>query len=274
MNYFIKDGIAQAGPFTMTDIVRKIRNGSLTADMFVVGEQEEEPVAANEHPDLKSFFREIDAESAREGFSRGERNVRFMDSLMRGWRFLTAHHETVILGAAALGFVLVVTAIAYYLFPGFLGALTPVMVGIAGMFAISVLLLAFSRLTRGQNVSPETLLGILRQNMQPLLFFSVMAGIFASLGIFIIIVPGLLAIAFYSFTPLLIIDRKMDFWDAMELSRKTILAAGRPMLEVTLGFAAINLLAGIFVLPLLITLPMTYGALAEIFDETDFSDGE
>lgn len=273
MNYFIKDGIAQAGPFALTDIVRKIRNGSLTDDMMVVGENEAEPVLAAEHPELKSFFREVEAGHARQQSSDGMRSLSFMPWFMRGWVFLTEHHETVVFGAIALGFTLVTAAIAYYLFPGFIGSLFPVITGMAAMFSISTLSLAFLRLTRGQTVDPHTLFDKMKRHALPLIYFSAMAGIFVSLGMFLLVVPGLLVLAFYSFTPFLIAERNMDFWEAMETSRKTILREGRPLFEVVFGFAVVNFMGGIlFVLPLLITLPVTYGALAALYDETSFDE--
>jgi hypothetical protein len=46
--------------------------------------------------------------------------------------------------------------------------------------------------------------------------------VFIWIGILFLIIPGIyLAVAFY-YTPLLIIDRKMGFWEAMQLSRRTV----------------------------------------------------
>jgi hypothetical protein len=56
----------------------------------------------------------------------------------------------------------------------------------------------------------------------PLVLYSVVSSVFISLGLVLLIVPGLYLVVGYLFTTWLIIDRRLDFWPAMELSRKTV----------------------------------------------------
>ncbi len=56
----------------------------------------------------------------------------------------------------------------------------------------------------------------------PLLLYSVVSSIFISVGLLLLILPGIYLMVGYVFTTWLIIDCKLDFWPAMELSRKTV----------------------------------------------------
>lgn len=56
-----------------------------------------------------------------------------------------------------------------------------------------------------------------------LMLASLVAHVLTAVGFFLLILPGIyLMVAWWMFAPLLIIDRKLDFWPAMELSRKTV----------------------------------------------------
>jgi uncharacterized membrane protein len=91
--------------------------------------------------------------------------------------------------------------------------------------------------------------------------------------ILISLLAGLVVIAvlaFYLFAPLLIVERRLDFWPAMEMSRKTV---QRRLVEVFAFIALLSLinLAGALLLGvgLLITVPWTWctltAAYADIF---------
>lgn len=56
----------------------------------------------------------------------------------------------------------------------------------------------------------------------PLVLYSVVSSVFVSVGLVLLIVPGLYLLVGYIFTTWLIVDRGLDFWQAMELSRKTV----------------------------------------------------
>ncbi len=55
----------------------------------------------------------------------------------------------------------------------------------------------------------------------PLFLYGLVGGIFIVLG-FIIVLPGIYLLVGYLFTILFIVDKKLDFWQAMEASRKRI----------------------------------------------------
>lgn len=58
----------------------------------------------------------------------------------------------------------------------------------------------------------------------PTMLIAIVSSIFASIGVVLCIIPGILVIFMYSFAYLFVLDRKMDFWQAMEASRKLYFA--------------------------------------------------
>jgi uncharacterized membrane protein len=56
----------------------------------------------------------------------------------------------------------------------------------------------------------------------PLMLASLISGILTGLGLLLCILPGLYLGVSWLFSVALVMDRKMDFWPAMELSRKVV----------------------------------------------------
>lgn len=107
------------------------------------------------------------------------------------------------------------------------------LVTIAGATSIGALLLTyvllggfdwmFLKLARGEKAEFSDAFAGFSLAFAPLLLFTLVAQVLTLLGLILCILPGIyLAVSWLLFTPLLIIDKKMDFWPAMELSRKIV----------------------------------------------------
>ncbi len=84
---------------------------------------------------------------------------------------------------------------------------------------------------------------------------------FTILFYFIFALPSFLVFTLYIFTPLIIVVSKMNFWSAMEMSRKLVLANFIGVLGFVTGFALLNLVGLLFLgLGTLITIPLTFAA--------------
>lgn len=95
----------------------------------------------------------------------------------------------------------------------------------------------------------------------PLALASVVTSLFISIGILLLVLPGIYLAIAYGFTFLNILDRKMDFWPAMETSRKVITAHFWTALGLTFLFVVLCLLGAIpFGLGLLVAIPVCIGA--------------
>ncbi|MFZ5453268.1 MAG: hypothetical protein ACOZF2_15530 [Thermodesulfobacteriota bacterium] len=56
----------------------------------------------------------------------------------------------------------------------------------------------------------------------PLILVSVISGLLIILGLVFLILPGIFLMVCYLFPSFIVIDRRLDFWPAMELSRQTV----------------------------------------------------
>lgn len=112
---------------------------------------------------------------------------------------------------------------------------------------------AFAGFTRGF----PTLVGI------GLLF-----SIFVSVGLFLLIVPGVYLFVAYVFAPLLAVDRRLGYWDAMETSRRVVTrnwwrVAGLILLILpTVALGALALGVGLFV-----AIPLATGAVVYAYED-------
>jgi hypothetical protein len=77
----------------------------------------------------------------------------------------------------------------------------------------------------------------------------------------LIAIPSFLVFALYIFAPILIVVARMNFWSAMEVSRKLVLANYFGILGFVTAFVGINLIGFLFLgLGIVITLPLTFAA--------------
>ena len=95
----------------------------------------------------------------------------------------------------------------------------------------------------------------------PLALASIVSSLLIALGMLLLILPGLYLALAYGFTYLNIIDRGMDFWPAMEDSRRTITAHFWRYLLLALVFLLICMVAAIPLgLGLLVAVPVCVAA--------------
>lgn len=81
----------------------------------------------------------------------------------------------------------------------------------------------FLKLVRGQKAELGDAFAGFSLAFLPLLLFSLVGQLLTGLGFVLCILPGIyLLVAWHLFTSLLILDKRLDFWDAMEVSRKVV----------------------------------------------------
>ncbi|WP_439102235.1 hypothetical protein [Congregibacter sp.] len=86
---------------------------------------------------------------------------------------------------------------------------------LAGLYSMII------RLERGEAITITNLFDGF-QAFVPLVIASLLMSVFISIGLLLLVLPGLYLIIVYGFTNLMIVDQKMDFWPAMEASRKLL----------------------------------------------------
>jgi len=84
----------------------------------------------------------------------------------------------------------------------------------------------------------------------------------------LLLLPGIYLGVAYSFTTALIVDRKFDFWEAMETSRKVISKRWFPFFGFVLVLVLINIVGALlFFVGLLFTIPLTMCAIAAAYQD-------
>ncbi len=102
----------------------------------------------------------------------------------------------------------------------------------------------------------------------PLFLASLATSIAVGIGLVLLLVPGLYLAIGYMFTTFLVIDYRMEFWQAMETSRKIITRNWFAFFGFALVLLALNVLGALALgVGLLVTIPVTSCAAAIAYKE-------
>ena len=102
----------------------------------------------------------------------------------------------------------------------------------------------------------------------PALVASLVIGLFTFAGSLLCLIPGLVVMAMYKFTYLFIVDKRMDFWPAMQASHNVVRNDyfGFTMFLILMGL--VNLLGVLCcIVGLLVTIPVTFAAITVAYQE-------
>jgi uncharacterized membrane protein len=102
----------------------------------------------------------------------------------------------------------------------------------------------------------------------PLFLVSLVSSILIAIGMILLIIPGIYLIVSYLFASCLVIDRRLDFWPAMELSRRTVTPLWFGFFAFLLLLIGINLAGALLLgLGLLATVPISFCALTVAYSD-------
>jgi len=102
----------------------------------------------------------------------------------------------------------------------------------------------------------------------PLFLAALATSILVTIGFVLLLVPGIYLAVGYMFTNFLVIDYRMEFWQAMEMSRKIIARNWFAFFGFALVLLVLNLLGALALgVGLLVTLPVTSCAAAIAYKE-------
>ena len=102
----------------------------------------------------------------------------------------------------------------------------------------------------------------------PTLVASLLIGLFTFAGTLLCIIPGLVVAAMYKFTYLFIVDKKMDFWPAMQASH-AVVKNDYVGFTIFLVLAFLVNVLGLLccVVGILVTMPLTFAAITIAYKE-------
>jgi len=100
----------------------------------------------------------------------------------------------------------------------------------------------------------------------PLLLLTIISALLVGVGLVLLILPGIFLMVCYLFSSMLVIDRRLDFWPAMELSRRTVQTQWFGFFIFLLLIILINLGGALLLgLGLLVSLPVSACAVAAAY---------
>jgi serine/threonine protein kinase len=130
------------------------------------------------------------------------------------------------------------------------------------------LYLYFLKKIRRESAGVETAFAGFRQPFPHLVIAGFLASLLTGLGFLCLILPGIYLFVAWLFTFPLIVDRRLEFWPALRLSRKIISRHWWKFLGFLIVLGLINL-AGLLAcfIGLLVTFPITFAALTYAYED-------
>ena len=102
----------------------------------------------------------------------------------------------------------------------------------------------------------------------PALVASLVIGLFTFAGMLLCLIPGLVVMAMYKFTYLFIVDKRMDFWPAMQASHNVVRNDYFGFTMFLLLMALVNVLGALCcIVGLLVSIPVTVAAITVAYQE-------
>ena len=102
----------------------------------------------------------------------------------------------------------------------------------------------------------------------PALVASVVIMLFTFVGSLLCVIPGLVVAAMYKFTYLFIVDKRMDFWPAMQASHEVVRNDYFGFTMFLMLLVLVNVLGGLCcIVGVLVTIPVSFAAITVAYQE-------
>jgi uncharacterized membrane protein len=131
-------------------------------------------------------------------------------AISRGWD-LVRDNAALLIGASALGWIISLAL-----------ACLPILGWIIGFVMVGGLYLVFIRRIRGEMPQVGDIFAGFNLAFGNLVLAGLVTWLLTTLGLILCILPGIYLLVGYVFALPLVIDKKMEFWPAMEVSRQVV----------------------------------------------------
>ena len=277
MEFYIQDGSGQMhGPFDLMAMILKIRNGQVQPNTPVAFKRNGETRPAQEVGDLTDVFTEeakrADAPSIP---AYSERLPTFPALLRSGFEFLRQSATAIVASGVVIAAWLIVSYALIFgqgVVQGFLGLLLCFFC--SGPFVYSILRLVrgnpvdadiLTKKTKGVLVSLLSISAIFAAALLPglIVMYLVLGNIGVFIGMPILFVSLIIAYGILLFPLFVMMDKELALKEAWGIGRVLMKKNGN------LGNVFALVTVNVIVFPLLpVTLPITMGAIAELYDES------
>ena len=279
MEYFVEKNGKPVGPYDLMSMIRKVRNKAInTEDKVIVGAGGEAKPAF-EIAELREIFDESERFISVEPLKNdGITTLKFDELMGKGLEFFKNHANLSLITGV---FLLIVVFGNYLLNSVFSSLLFVVFSSIWNCFAFSVFQIIILRKTRMQLASSHYIIKTVKRYSLQLLIYSAIVGLailiiplsVTSLSgspypLLLILFPGSLLMMAFFYVPILIVDQGVPALQAFGQSLSFLKRMGGENSALLYTFLLANFIAAtLLVLPILITLPITFGILSEMYDE-------
>lgn len=180
--------------------------------------------------------------------------------LERSWNLLKANFWPLV-GSTFVLFVVMMIAQSIPL----LGLLVSLL--LTGVF-YGGLYLYYLKKIRGQSAELGDVFSGFSLAFLPLMLATLVSSLLTMVGLLLLILPGIYLAVSYAFAYMLVIDKRLEFWAAMEVSRRVITAQWFRMFALILLGALIACLGviGLFI-GVFVTIPILVGAIAYAYED-------
>jgi len=137
---------------------------------------------------------------------------------------------------------------------------------IAGPLSAGFLIVAFKLIRNRVTNFEDFFRGF--SNFLPLFLVYLLTNILVGIGMIFLIIPGIYLAVAYLFSMAFVVERRLNFWDAMETSRKLITKRWFSFFGLVLLLGLINLVGALLLgLGLLVTIPVSFCTIAAAYDD-------
>lgn len=177
-------------------------------------------------------------------------------ALSRGWD-LVRDNAGVLIGASALGWLITLAL-----------ACLPLIGWILGFVLFGGLYLVFIRRIRGEAVQVGDIFAGFNIAFAHLVLAGLVTWLLTTIGFVLCILPGIYLCVGYVFVLPLVIDKKMEFWPAMEVSRQVVQRHWWSMFGLVIVLALL-VVAGFIacLVGAIVTIPVAIAALMYVYED-------
>lgn len=273
-SYYINEKDRKLGPFDMIAVIKKIRNGSLNQNTLVSLDIDDESRPARHFEELMKLIAEYGESAGHYGHTEG---IDLKEYLVRGFEILqrkvdsTIYAGLFILAAIGVSYPFVRTELFVWFGRVWLNYFFPIFFS----YMIFVLFFYYMLLVkRGQGATIKEVFSGVAPVWKQLALGGAMLSMFSlasgALGVWslVLLPPLFFVLSYVVFVPFLVIDHQVSLRVAVIQSVNQVRAIGIPGALVIWTFLLINIIGAAPIgIGLVISLPVTLGALAEIYDD-------
>lgn len=261
--YYIQHEDRREGPLDMLALMRKIRAGKIDGNTPITTDYQHEAYPLSAYPSLEHLLTTAPQHSeARDNFLRAE--ALFARGFMSGARLINRHlHLCVISGLFVLLLLLLATLA---------GSVTSFLGGyliwlLCALTLLPSLQLLSMRLFRGHYSGMAVVRNYLEAALPHMLLMGILLALCVMAGTALFLLPGIIILTLTSYAVPLAAEGNRSAVQCLLHSARMVLKGGVEHAGALFGFATINLLSALCIIPLPVLWPLMAGAIADCYED-------